>query len=270
MMSRAPTPARIRLARVALTCAVASFAGTAGAMHAHAAAPTTDRAHVETAGVQDELESEALRDQLGALAVAIEAAHPGDVVHASVSDVIYGYEIAVTLNFGGVESTDQLRCAPCGVGEAVAKVDDHLRNKLDEMRASASEGGVAAPDGSGDDGSEDSTATSDAVARSARRRFLVGASTVGVGVIGVAVGIGLAVRGDEAVDGGTAGAKRFTTRPIGYTTLGVGLGLAAVGATLMVIYRPRAANDDVAQFRLFPSVVDISAPSAGIQAVGRF
>ena len=266
----AGTAAHRGLARVALSCVVVYLGATTVASQARAAPPSTGEARVETAGVQDDLESEALRDQLGTLASTLEQTHPGMVIRAAVRDVTYGYEIDVSLTAGDVESTDQLRCTPCGVGEVITNVREHLASKLADMQASGSGEEAAAGETSTEATDREVSEAPSPASPVARQRFLVGASTVGVGVIGVGVGVGLAVRDDKALDGGAAGVERSTTRPIGYAVMGVGVGLVAVGATLMTIYRPRASSGDVARIRLFPSIFDLSAPSAGIRAIGRF
>ena len=250
-------------AGLVLALAAPSFAG--------AAAPAVaSPERIDTDGVQDELESEALGDQLGALATSIEAERAGVTVSATVVDVSYGYEIAVTFGVHGTETTERLRCSPCGVGEAVAKVDVELRRMIEQLASKdAEEGEVTGQDPTDEDVGE-AVASSSPSPAVARRRFLVGASTVGVGVVGVATGIVLAAREDTAVDGGATGVQRRTTRPIGYATLGAGLGLAAVGATLMVLYRPTASNDDQARFRLLPTTFGLRAGTGGVVAVGRF
>ncbi len=253
------------LARVALAGVFIAVAVSGSAQEAHAQAPAGGQTVVETAGVQDELESEALRDQLSALAETLVESHEGAVVQAAVRDATYGYEISVLVRLNGVQSSEELRCTPCGVGEVVTRVDEHLRTELAAMEETGDEQGETFPVSS-----LPRTEDEQALTRATRRRFLVGAGTVGVGVIGIGVGVALAVRADKPVDGGAAGVERSTTRPIGYATLGIGLGLAAVGATLMAIYRPRAKSGDQARLWLFPSTFGTSAPSAGLRAVARF
>lgn len=253
------------LAQITLMGVLVAVGVSGSAREAQAESPAGADTLIETGGVQDELESEALRDQLGALAVTLADSHEGAVVQAAVRDVTYGYEISVVVRLNGVESSEELRCTPCGVGEVVTRVDEHLRAKLSDMDEASEEQAETSPASS-----MPRTEDEQALSRAARRRFLVGAGTVGVGVIGVAVGVALAVRGDKPVDGGAAGVERSTTRPIGYATLGIGLGLAAVGATLMAIYRPRPRSGDQARLWLFPSTFSVSAPSAGLGAVARF